>query len=477
GYTSSQYRTIGFNTNTQSYANPESGSTLGYSYYQFWQYAYLPDMQIRVENPYCISCPQPSDLSYNNLGTNSIDVYWDENGHAVRWEVVYGYLGFDPNAGGTRAFVTDLNTTFIGLSEGTSYDWYVRATCDSNYVDLSDWTKGPSFTTPCGQISSLPWADNFESHTQGLFPNQANNNGCWTLDKNTGGNSYCDAYRAWKTTAEGSITATHTLRNYSSNYPYSYSEQIYEPQDFGLERGQQVYVTNLAFRPYSSTSTYNYVALNYYLGHTSSISYPSFDRSYFVHRSTPLTQYRTSTDRDNINWNSTYGGYESYPFNMNGGRFLWNTDYNMVVGVHDRLNSYYTTSYYTYLYYHTPANGSTSYYRTMGMNSGTQSYMDPGSSNFGNSYNYSEVYSYLPDTRIEILAGGTVLLLNATSSGGYASALTPALNIPLNSVAVNFKAKAPNLNCRLEVGVMDVPGGTFTPVDTIRPFVTDEFEE
>ena len=44
-------------------------------------------------------------------------------------------------------------------------------------------------------------------------------------------------------------------------------------------------------------------------------------------------------------------------------------------------------------------------------------------------------------------------------------------------MAVNFKAKAPNLNCRLEVGVMDVPGGTFTPVDTIRPFVTDEFEE
>ena len=178
---------------------------------------------------------------------------------------MYGYLGFDPNVGG-RVFVTDLNTTFIGLSEGTSYDWYVCATCDSNYVDLSDWTKGPSFTTPCGQISSLPWADNFESHRQGLFPNQANNNGCWTLDKNAGGNSYCDAsYSTWKTTAEGSNTATHTLMNYASNYQYSYSEQIYEPRDFGLERGQQVYVTNLAFRPASNTSTYNYVALNYYL--------------------------------------------------------------------------------------------------------------------------------------------------------------------------------------------------------------------
>ena len=50
---------------------------------------------------------------------------------------------------------------------------------------------------------------------------------------------------------------------------------------------------------------------------------------------------------------------ESYPFNMNGGRFLWNTDYNMVSWCYDRLNGYYTTSYYTYLYYHT-ANGSTS---------------------------------------------------------------------------------------------------------------------
>jgi hypothetical protein len=103
--------------------------------------------------------------------------------------------------------------------------------------------------------------------------------------------------------------------------------------------------------------------------------------------------------------------------------------------------------------------------------------MDPSSSNFGNSYNQSSIYPYLPDTRIETAGGGTALYLNAASSGGYATALTPALNIPLNSVTVNFKAKTPNMSYRLEVGVMDVPGGTFVPVDTIRPFVTNEWEE
>jgi hypothetical protein len=47
-------------------------------------------------------------------------------------------------------------------------------------------------------------------------------------------------------------------------YAYSYSEQIYEPQDFGLERGQIVYVTDLSFRPAYTTATYNHIAPNFF---------------------------------------------------------------------------------------------------------------------------------------------------------------------------------------------------------------------
>ena len=109
--------------------------------------------------------------------------------------------------------------------------------------------------------------------------------------------------------------------------------------------------------------------------------------------------------------------------------------------------------------------------------SNAETYFNPSSSRFCDRYWTHDETNYQPDLQISTTGQGIILLLKATSSGGYACALTPALNIPLNSISVSFRAKTPNLGCRLEVGVMDVPGGVFTPVDTITPFATNTLEE
>jgi hypothetical protein len=44
------------------------------------------------------SCPAPTQLAVNNVGATSADLNWTENGTATNWTVVYGPVGFDPNA-------------------------------------------------------------------------------------------------------------------------------------------------------------------------------------------------------------------------------------------------------------------------------------------------------------------------------------------------------------------------------------------
>jgi hypothetical protein len=173
------------------------------------------------------------------------------------------------------------------------------------------------------------------------------------------------------------------------HYYYSYSEQIYEPQDFGLERGQIVYVTDLSFRPAHMTSTYNYIAPNFFIGTTTNVYYSSPNTySFLINSGTPMTKYRTSSTTENSTWNKEPGQFELLSLNQNGNKFAWNTDYNMVVGVYDAQSSYYYSSSYTYCNHHIPARGYTaSQYRTIGFNTSTQNYANPESGSFRN-YSY-----------------------------------------------------------------------------------------
>lgn len=123
------------------------------------------------------SCPRPSDLESTALSTTEVEVSWTENGTATEWEVVYGEAGFDPTNEGTTVVDDDgiLGVTLTGLTENTSYEFYVRAVCGPN--DLSILSEMDSFYTGYCQFTSTSttrYINNFE--TQGAEQNISNLN-------------------------------------------------------------------------------------------------------------------------------------------------------------------------------------------------------------------------------------------------------------------------------------------------------------
>jgi hypothetical protein len=103
-------------------------------------------------------CSQPEQLTATGITAISADLGWLETGTATSWEYQYGLSGFFPDETGISTTNNPVN--IIGLSAGTSYDFYVRSNCGATY---SAWTGPYIFTTTCTGISSFPWAETFES--------------------------------------------------------------------------------------------------------------------------------------------------------------------------------------------------------------------------------------------------------------------------------------------------------------------------
>lgn len=122
------------------------------------------------------TCPKPTQLTYSNISSNSATVSWHENGTATQWMFEYRIAS---DASWSNAISQTVNDTIINLSSlisNTSYLVRLKAVCSSN--DESDW-KFSSFLTACGEITSLPYAENFDSYgTSILFPT------CWARQAN-----------------------------------------------------------------------------------------------------------------------------------------------------------------------------------------------------------------------------------------------------------------------------------------------------
>ncbi|NTV82956.1 MAG: hypothetical protein HGA23_01470, partial [Bacteroidales bacterium] len=91
------------------------------------------------------SCPMPSALNADNLTPYSANLTWTPDGDETAWEYVYGLSPLPvPVAAGT-ATNSNLNNPVSGLSESTTYQYYVRAFCDPEF---SDWAGPYTFVTP-----------------------------------------------------------------------------------------------------------------------------------------------------------------------------------------------------------------------------------------------------------------------------------------------------------------------------------------
>lgn len=134
-----------------------------------------PYLSITYENP---SCPSPSALTLDNISESTADISWTVGGNETSWNISWGPRGYTP--GSPNATSTSPSYTISGLTEGASYDVYVRSDCGS---ETSAWTGPLQFTTaengPCdihfeyssdngiGHLNAGVFADDFE-----IFSNQ-----------------------------------------------------------------------------------------------------------------------------------------------------------------------------------------------------------------------------------------------------------------------------------------------------------------
>ncbi|MFA6200929.1 MAG: fibronectin type III domain-containing protein, partial [Bacteroidales bacterium] len=118
------------------------------------------------------TCPIPTQLSYSNISSNSANISWHENGTATQWIIEHRLSSDTSWNSAISQTVSDTTIQLSSLNSNTSYSIRVKSVCSSN--DESNWKEG-RFITACGNITNLPYSENFDSYgTSILFPT------CWT---------------------------------------------------------------------------------------------------------------------------------------------------------------------------------------------------------------------------------------------------------------------------------------------------------
>ena len=105
------------------------------------------------------SCPRVRNVVVSNITENTATVSWTSIG-ADEYVVEYGNYGFELGTG-TLLVTTADSLVITGLNASRYYDVYVRAICPGN--DSSLYSFVSTFITPCGDITTLPFAENFNN--------------------------------------------------------------------------------------------------------------------------------------------------------------------------------------------------------------------------------------------------------------------------------------------------------------------------
>ncbi len=94
------------------------------------------------------SCLAVTNLSITANTENTVSLTWNSTS-AVFYEIEYGISGFVQGSGTTISSISTTDQTITGLSENTSYDFYIRAYCGA-INGFSEWSTPVTRTTyPC----------------------------------------------------------------------------------------------------------------------------------------------------------------------------------------------------------------------------------------------------------------------------------------------------------------------------------------
>jgi hypothetical protein len=118
-------------------------------------------------------CPTPTLGVATSITTTSADLGWTGNG--TTWDIEYDTTGFTPTGTPTVVGTTTNPHSLTGLTDNTSYDFYVRTDCGGG--DLSGWAGPFSFMTNIVGVN-----ENASNNGVSIFPNP--NNGIFTLEVN-----------------------------------------------------------------------------------------------------------------------------------------------------------------------------------------------------------------------------------------------------------------------------------------------------
>jgi Secretion system C-terminal sorting domain len=121
-----------------------------------------------------LTCPLPINSTIANITTTSADFSWELGGSETAWEVLVLTSGSTaPTSTTSGIAVTNLEYLATSLNSATSYQFYVRANCGSEF---SPWSLPLNFNTACNAVTTL--TENFDAAT--TFPV------CWEKVGTTG---------------------------------------------------------------------------------------------------------------------------------------------------------------------------------------------------------------------------------------------------------------------------------------------------
>ena len=109
------------------------------------------------------TCLDPNSFVANAVTFDSFDLSWsDDNMSTPTWEIEWGLDAFVQGAGTMVTGLTTTNYVFMGLTENTDYDFYIRSNCglaDGN----SNWVGPISFRTilDCSPAGTFPYSESF----------------------------------------------------------------------------------------------------------------------------------------------------------------------------------------------------------------------------------------------------------------------------------------------------------------------------
>ena len=171
------------------------------------------------------TCPYPTVLTATNILGHSADLGWTAGGTETSWDVQYGLNGFTL---GTGTIVTPATNPqhVASLAGGTTYQYYVRATCG---VGLSSPWAGPyNFTTAitCVAPTALTGTPGTNPQTQENIGWTDATGSLWEVEYGLNGFAHGAG-----TVITGINTPSHTLSGLTASTTYQY----YVKTDCGTE--------------------------------------------------------------------------------------------------------------------------------------------------------------------------------------------------------------------------------------------------